>query len=75
MVSMVLVPYGINPNFDIVPRVMVTTKLVMIFFEMKIRKKKFTMGTIAISFVHGQIRAIGQVSIQFDMIIVKCQIL
>ncbi|RNA40052.1 hypothetical protein BpHYR1_029023 [Brachionus plicatilis] len=25
MVSMVLVPYGINPNFDIVPRVMVTS--------------------------------------------------
>ncbi|RNA26899.1 hypothetical protein BpHYR1_010952 [Brachionus plicatilis] len=24
MVSMVLVPYGINPNFDIFPRVMVT---------------------------------------------------
>ncbi|RNA26299.1 hypothetical protein BpHYR1_025356 [Brachionus plicatilis] len=24
IVSMVLVPYGINPNFDIVPRVMVT---------------------------------------------------
>ncbi|RNA00328.1 hypothetical protein BpHYR1_019376 [Brachionus plicatilis] len=25
MVSMVLVPYGMNPNFDIVPRVMVTS--------------------------------------------------
>ncbi|RNA30908.1 hypothetical protein BpHYR1_017139 [Brachionus plicatilis] len=25
LVSMVLVPYGINPNFDIVPRVMVTS--------------------------------------------------
>ncbi|RNA13653.1 hypothetical protein BpHYR1_042824 [Brachionus plicatilis] len=25
MVSMVLVPYGINPNFDNVPRVMVTS--------------------------------------------------
>ncbi|RNA26898.1 hypothetical protein BpHYR1_010951 [Brachionus plicatilis] len=30
MVSMVLVPYGINPNFDIVPRVMVTS---LRFFE------------------------------------------
>ncbi|RNA27617.1 hypothetical protein BpHYR1_006139 [Brachionus plicatilis] len=25
MVSMIFVPYGINPNFDIVPRVMVTS--------------------------------------------------
>ncbi|RNA35839.1 hypothetical protein BpHYR1_022679 [Brachionus plicatilis] len=27
MVSMVLVPYGINPNFEIVPRVMVTIEI------------------------------------------------
>ncbi|RNA20093.1 hypothetical protein BpHYR1_014902 [Brachionus plicatilis] len=40
MVSMVLVPYGINPNFDIVPRVMVTS-LRFNFFQKKDEKNIF----------------------------------
>ncbi|RNA18978.1 hypothetical protein BpHYR1_024386 [Brachionus plicatilis] len=46
MVSMVSVPYGINPNFDIVPRVMVTSlrKLVNLshidIYIIKIKKFK-----------------------------------
>ncbi|RNA10831.1 hypothetical protein BpHYR1_007811 [Brachionus plicatilis] len=40
MVSMVLVPYGINPNFDIVPRVMVTS--------LRIKYRKLVLTTLRV---------------------------
>ncbi|RNA27768.1 hypothetical protein BpHYR1_010748 [Brachionus plicatilis] len=41
MVSMVLVPYGINPNFDIVPRISMHLATKYVFLLIKIKLKTF----------------------------------